>query len=68
VEETVVDDRLEGFSNRLEACEDLYEGANDRIADYHWYLEGGWMELTIILLLLIEIVLMGMDVYLRHGK
>lgn len=68
IEETVIAERLEGFSNRLEACEDLYEGANDRIADYHWYLEGGWMELSIIGLLVIEIVLMGMDVYLKHAK
>lgn len=68
VEESAIDHRMEGFSNRLEACEDLYEGANDRIADYHWYLEGTWMEATIIVLLLIEIGLMAIDVFIVHAK
>jgi len=68
VEETGLGERMEGVSDRLETCEDLYEGANDRIADYHWYLEGGWMELTIIVLLVGEIVLMAADVYMKHLK
>jgi hypothetical protein len=68
VEETGIDHRMEGFSNRLEGCEDLYEGANDRIADYHWYVEGGWMEAIIILLLVFEVVLMATDIYVKHGK
>lgn len=68
VEEAAIDHRMEGFSNRLEGCEDLYEGANDRIADYHWYVEGGWMEAVIILLLLVEIVLMATDIFVKHGK
>ncbi len=68
VEEAAIDHRMEGFSNRLEACEDLYEGANDRIADYHWYLEGGWMEFIIIVLLVLEVILMGSDIYLRHSR
>jgi hypothetical protein len=60
-----VDTRLEGFSSRLEACEDLYEGANDRIAEYRWYLEGHVLEIIIILLLGVEVVLMAADLYLR---
>jgi hypothetical protein len=68
VEESGLEERMTGVSDRLEACEDLYEGANDRIADYHWYLEGSWMEGAIIVLLIIEIILMGADVYLKHLK
>jgi hypothetical protein len=62
LDEAEISDRLEEVSNRLEACEDLYEGANDRVADYRWYIGGHWMELGIILLLLVEVALL----VLRH--
>ncbi len=68
VEDAGISDRLETFSNRLEACEDLYEGANDRIADYRWYVGGHWLEIAIIAILLVEVVLMAVDVYMRHPK
>jgi hypothetical protein len=68
IEETGIDDRLEAFSNALEACEDLYEGANDRIADHRWYLQGHWLEGGIIALLVVEIVLMTVDLYLKHAR
>ena len=55
MDETEVSDRLEGASNRLEACEDIYEGANDRIAEYRWYIEGHWLEIIIIAILMAEI-------------
>jgi hypothetical protein len=55
LDETEVSDRLEAASNRLEACEDIYEGANDRIAEYRWYIEGHWLEIIIIAILLAEI-------------
>ncbi|HUA34713.1 MAG TPA: hypothetical protein VMA09_13990 [Candidatus Binataceae bacterium] len=67
-EEANVEDRLEAFSNRLEACEDLYEGATDRIAEYKWYFGGQWLEITIVGLLVLEVVLLGFDMYLRHFK
>jgi hypothetical protein len=51
--------RLESFSNRLEACEDLYEGAVDRITDFHWYRKGEFLETTIIVLLVVEVILMA---------
>jgi hypothetical protein len=53
--------RLEALTNRLEACEDLYEGANDRVTDHRWYLEGHALEIGIILLLVIEVFLMTAD-------
>ena len=58
--------RLEALSDRLEALEDLYEGANDRIADYRGWHKGHVMEIIIILLLLLEIVLMGGDLWLHY--
>lgn len=68
IDESGIDDRMEAFSNRLEACEDLYEGANDRIADHRWYVEGHWLEIAIVLLLVLEVVLISTDLYLKHVK
>jgi hypothetical protein len=61
-----VETRLESFSNRLEACEDLYEGATDRVADYRWYRTGHRLEWGIVFLLLLEVALMGADLYIRY--
>ena len=49
-------DRLEALSDRLEACEDLYEGAIDRITDFRWYLKGYLMEIAIVVLLGLEVI------------
>ncbi len=60
--------RATDFGERLEVMEDLYEGANDRVADYRWYLGGTILEVTIVILLLVEAIIMGADVYVRlHG-
>jgi hypothetical protein len=67
LDEALVEARLEAASNRLEAFEDLYEGATDRIADYRWYRSGEWLEVGIIFLLLVEIVLLALELY-RHLK
>ena len=67
MDEAEVEARLEAASNRLEAFEDLYEGATDRIADYRWYRSGEWLEVGIIFLLLVEIALLGFEIY-RHLK
>ncbi|MFO0967267.1 MAG: hypothetical protein U0793_17030 [Gemmataceae bacterium] len=63
---TDMEERLTAFSDRLEACEDLYEGANDRVADYRWYIGGHRLELAIVIFLLIEVVLLGADLYFRY--
>ena len=67
MDEAEVEARLEAASNRLEAFEDLYEGATDRIADYRWYRSGEWLEVGIIFLLLVEVGLLGFEIY-RHLK
>jgi hypothetical protein len=61
-----VADRLEAFSERLEACEDLYEGASDRVADFKGYFIGHIFELIIIILLLLEVILVGVDLFMRN--
>ena len=66
LDEAEISDRLEAASNRLEACEDLYEGANDRVADYRWYIGGHWLEITIVLLLLVEVAALLAPLSLRH--
>ena len=60
-----VEARLEAFSERLEACEDLYEGANDRVADYRWYIGGHALEIAIIGLLVLEALLMSAELGMR---
>jgi hypothetical protein len=61
-----VEARLEALSDRLEACEDLYEGATDRVADFRWYRNGHLLEVTIIVLLLIEGALMAGELTMRY--
>jgi hypothetical protein len=61
-----VEARLEALTDRLEACEDLYEGANDRVADYRWYVGGHALEIGIIALLVLEVLIMAADLYLRY--
>jgi hypothetical protein len=62
---TDIENRLETFSDRLEACEDIYEGATDRIADYRWYSSGHWLEVGILIFLLVEVAIMGAELILR---
>jgi len=50
-----VPSRLEAFDGRLEACQDLYEGAVDRIADFRWYRHGELLEIAIVVLLILEL-------------
>ena len=57
--------RLDGFCERLEACEDLYEGAHDRIGDHRWYLGGHFLEITIIVLLATEGLFMWLKLHSR---
>lgn len=56
-----IEDRLEIYSDRLEALEELYEGANDRVADYRWYRGGHILEWTIVILLVLEAVAMSIE-------
>ncbi len=56
-----IEARLESLSDQLEACEDLYEGATDRISDFCNYRKELWLEIAIVILLLVEVVLL-----LRH--
>jgi hypothetical protein len=57
-----VEDRLEAFGDRLEACEDLYEGATDRISDFRGWRHGHRLELWIIALLAFEVALLSIDI------
>jgi hypothetical protein len=61
-----VEARLEALNDRLEAMEDLYEGANDRVADFRWYRDGHLLEVAIVVLLLIEGLVMSADMYIRY--
>jgi hypothetical protein len=60
-----IEDRLSAISDRLETCEDLYEGAVDRITDDRWYRRSNLLEIIIVLLLLIEVAQLGADMTLR---
>jgi hypothetical protein len=57
--------RMEGLDGRLEVCEELYEGAVDRIADYRGWHTGHVLEVIIIALLLLEACLMAAELLVR---
>ena len=59
--ESNMEDRLEMYSDRLEALEELYEGANDRVADYRWYRGGHLLEWTIVIILIFEAIAMSCE-------
>jgi hypothetical protein len=56
--------RLGALGDRLEACEDLYEGAVDRVTDFRWYVRGFLLEVAIVILLAVETVLIAYDLFL----
>jgi hypothetical protein len=58
--------RLEALNDRLEAMEELYQGANDRVADFRWYRNGHLLEIIIIVLLLFECLAMSGDMIIRY--
>jgi hypothetical protein len=58
--------RLESLTARLEACEDLYEGAVDRITDFRWYRKGEILETIIVVLLVLEVILMAWQLLLHR--
>jgi hypothetical protein len=59
--------RLKALDGRLEALEDLYDGAVDRVADFRWFHGGHRLETIIILLLLLEAVLMSLELVIHWG-
>ncbi len=60
-----VEDRLGAVSDRLEACEDLYEGAVDRVTDHRWWRKGHTLESVIVGLLAFEGLQLAVDLFLR---
>jgi hypothetical protein len=62
---TDVTARLEAFSDRLEACEDLYEGANDRIADFRGWHNGHILEVGILVFIIFEAIIMSVELALH---
>jgi hypothetical protein len=66
IQKADIESRLEALSDRLEALEDLYEGATQRISEHRWYVSGHALEIGIIVLLLFECTLMSADIYLHN--
>jgi hypothetical protein len=63
-----VEARLEALNDRLETLEDLYGGANDRVADYRGWHTGHLLEIGIIVLLLIEGAVMSSELVLHYRE
>ncbi|MFO0806312.1 MAG: hypothetical protein U0791_24675 [Gemmataceae bacterium] len=61
-------ERSEAVSDRLELREELYEGAADRAADAAGWAHGSKLELTIILLLVVEIGFMATELLLQFRE
>jgi hypothetical protein len=57
--------RMEGLNGRLEVCEEIYDGAIDRIAEYRGWHTGHVLEVIIIALLLLEAGIMAVELILR---
>jgi hypothetical protein len=57
--------RMSGLDGRLEVCEELYDGAIDRIADYRGWHTGHVLEVIIIVLLLLEAGFMAAELIIR---
>jgi hypothetical protein len=57
--------RMEGLDGRLEVCEELYEGAIDRLADYRGWHTGHVLEVIIIAILVLEAGFMAAELVLR---
>jgi hypothetical protein len=53
-----IEARSEALSDRIESCEDLYEGAVDRITDHRNYRREHFLEIAIVVLLVVEVVLL----------
>jgi hypothetical protein len=68
LEQADVAARLDAASERLEAYEDLYEGAVDRIAEHRWYVEGHCLEVGIVMLLLLEFAVLLIDLVAKHAQ
>jgi hypothetical protein len=66
MEKSNIETRLESLSDRLEALEELYEGANQRISEYRWYVGGHALEIIIIVILLIECIMIGFDMHIHN--
>jgi hypothetical protein len=60
--------RAEALDTRLEACEELYEGANDRVADHKGWHNGHVLEVIIVALLMLEVVLLCVELLVRSGE
>lgn len=60
--------RLEAASARLGAHKDFYDSATDRIAERHWFVCSAWLEITIVVLLLIEVALLFVEFYSVYIK
>jgi hypothetical protein len=60
--------RAEALDTRLEACEELYEGGNDRVADHKGWYNGHILEVIIVAILLVEVVLLCVDLVVRGGE
>ncbi len=58
IEQTLVEDRLEAASDRLEVFEDTYELANDRISEFSFFRYESKLEVWIIVILLAELALL----------
>lgn len=60
--------RAEALDTRLEACEELYEGANDRVADHKGWHHGHVLEVIIVALLMLEVVLLCVELVVRSAE
>lgn len=63
-----LEDRATAVNDRLEACEELYQDALDRITEHRGYRQGALLEITIIVLLAIEVLQIAAELLLHLSR
>jgi hypothetical protein len=66
--EADIEERLEDLDDRLVIGEALYEGASDRVSDYKGYHVGHVLEVIIVLFLILEVIVMGLELKVTHDN
>lgn len=59
-------DRMKSVDDRLEVYEDLYELANDRLSEYSYFVREYRLELTIMITLVCEVILMAVELWYEN--
>jgi hypothetical protein len=61
-----IETRLEAIDGQIEVYEDIYDMANQRRGEYENFLRGYRVEIMILIVLVLELVLVGIDLWVNY--